>query len=57
MPELLKDSGSANGVRNGASYVASLCGGERQKQRLFYIFLFFNVPLDPHVSLTYSWTT
>ena len=39
------------GVGNGASYVASLRGGERQKQRLFYIFLFFYVLLDLHVTL------
>ena len=48
---------SSKGVRNGASYVASLCGGERQKQILFYTFLFFYVLLDPHVSLSDYCTT
>jgi len=45
------------GVRNGAIYVASLHGGERQNQRLFYTFLFFYVLLDTRGSLSDSWTT
>ena len=45
------------GVRNGTSYVASLCKGGRQKQRLFYIFLFFYILLDPHVPLSDYCTT
>ena len=45
------------GVRNGASYVASLHGGERQNERLFYTFLFFYVLLDPHAPLKDFWTT
>ena len=47
--------GIDKGIRNGASYVASLRGGERQEQRLFYICLFFYVLLDLHVLLLDSW--
>jgi len=42
------------GVCNGAIYVSSLHRGERQKQRLFYTFLFFYILLDPHVPLSDS---
>ena len=43
--------GCPKDVHNGASYVARLHGGEREKQILFYIFLFFYVLLDSHVPL------
>jgi hypothetical protein len=44
----------SKGVHNGASYVASLHGSERQKQRLFYTFLFFYILLDSYVPLSDS---
>jgi hypothetical protein len=48
---------SQMGVHDGASDVASLRGGERQKQILFYIFLFFYILLDPYIPLFNFWTT
>jgi hypothetical protein len=42
---------SQMGVYDGASYVASLREDKRQKQRLFYTFLFFYILLDPYIPL------